>query len=86
MAHIQMSDCNPSDFGIIEPVNPTIAGGLFAQCDELDELSDEDLQYFVGGTLSLSADDGVVCVTTTTTTTTSDGTTTTVTETVCTYS
>jgi hypothetical protein len=78
MAHIQMTDRNLSNFGITEPVNSTIAGELFAQ---FEELSDEDLQYFVGGTPSLSDDDGVTCVTTITEY--PDGTK--VTQIVCTY-
>lgn len=72
MTHIQMTDRNPSDFGTVEPINPTTKE-LSAQ---FDELSDEDLQDVVGG--RVAALDGC----TTTTTTSSDGVT--VTTTTCT--
>jgi hypothetical protein len=54
MARIQITDINASDLGIVEPVKPTTREELPAQFDELssaqlDELSDEDLQYVVGG-------------------------------------
>jgi len=70
MANIQMTDRNPSNLGIVKPVNPTTAEELLAP---FDELSDEDLQYCFGGRqMALDA-----C--TTTTTTSPNGTTTTTT-------
>jgi len=56
MPHIPTTDLNVSNLRIVELVNPNTPGELIPQ---FEELSDESLQYVVGGSLG--------CITTTTT-------------------
>lgn len=51
MAQIHVTDLDPSDSRFAEPVNPTTAEELLPQ---FDELSDEELQYIVGGGLCMT--------------------------------